>query len=79
MKFRFNGGYGAILCDKCGVILREGTEIPGYVWDAVKKGTVSKLPGMCCPDNCERSLKALGEIEKRMKEIKEDNRKNGKR
>lgn len=62
MKFKFNDGYGAILCEKCGVILKEGRQIPEYVWDAVKNGTVKDLPGMYCEDNCERSMKMLGEL-----------------
>ena len=40
MKFKFNGGRGAILCEKCGIILKQGREIPEYVWEAVKNGTV---------------------------------------
>lgn len=62
MRFKFNGGYGAILCERCGVILKEGRQIPEYVWDAVKNGTVKDLPGMYCEDNCERSMKMLGEL-----------------
>lgn len=62
MKFKFNGGYGAILCERCGVILKEGRQIPEYVWDAVKNDTVKDLPGMYCEDNCERSMKMLGEL-----------------
>lgn len=62
MKFKFNGGNGAILCSRCGVILKSGNEIPEYVWDAVKKGTVDKLPDMYCEDNCERSKKILGDL-----------------
>ena len=78
MKFRFNGGRGAILCDKCGVILAEGNAIPEYVWEAVRKGTVKDLPGWCCEDNCERSLKALAETDRVMNKIREENRKAGK-
>ena len=78
MKFRFNGGRGAILCDKCGVILAEGNAIPEYVWDAVNKGKVKDLPGWCCEDNCERSLKALAETDRVMNKIREENRKVGK-
>ena len=62
MKFKFNGGYGAILCERCGVILKEGNQIPEYVWKAVKNGTVKDLPGMYCEDNCERSRKILNEL-----------------
>lgn len=62
MKFKFNGGYGAILCEKCGTILKEGNQIPEYVWEAVKNGTVKDLPGMYCEDNCERSRKILNEL-----------------
>ena len=62
MKFKFNGGYGAILCDKCGVILKQGRGIPEYVWEAVRNGTVNDLPGMCCEDNCERSMRALKDM-----------------
>ena len=62
MKFKFNDGYGAILCERCGVILKEGNQIPEYVWEAVKNGTVKDLPGMYCEDNCERSMKMLGEL-----------------
>ena len=62
MKFKFNGGYGAILCERCGVILKEGNQIPEYVWEAVKNGTVEDLPGMYCEDNCERSKRIIGEL-----------------
>ena len=62
MKFKFNDGYGAILCEKGGAILKEGNQIPEYVWEAVKNGTVKDLPGMCCEDNCERSRKILNEL-----------------
>jgi len=62
MKFKFNGGRGAILCERCGVILKEGNQIPEYVWEAVRNGTIKDLPGMCCEDNCERSKKVLGDI-----------------
>lgn len=62
MKFKFNGGYGAILCERCGVILKEGNQIPEYVWEAVRNGTVKDLPGMYCEDNCERSKRILGEL-----------------
>lgn len=63
MKFKFNGGYGAILCERCGVILKEGNQIPEYVWEAVKNGTVKNLPGMYCEDNCESSKRILGQID----------------
>ena len=59
MKFKFNGGRGAILCSKCGVILKQGNQIPDYVWEAVQKGTVSELSDMYCEDNCEQSMKNL--------------------
>lgn len=62
MTFKFNGGRGAILCSKCGVILKSGSQIPEYVWEAVRNGTVSQLPDMYCEDNCERSKKLLGEL-----------------
>ena len=62
MKFKFNGGRGAILCERCGVILKQGDQIPEYVWEAVRKGTVKDLPGMYCEDNCERSKRILGEL-----------------
>ena len=62
MTFKFNGGQGAILCEKCGVILKQGKEIPEYVWEAVRNGTVSQLPDMYCEDGCERSMKMLGEL-----------------
>ena len=62
MKFKSNGGFGAILCEKCGVIHKEGNQIPEYVWEAVKNGTVKDLPGICCEDNCERSKRILGEL-----------------
>lgn len=63
MKFKFNGGYGAILCEKCGAILKEGNQIPEYVWEAVRNGTVKDLPGMCCTDGCERSKRILGSLD----------------
>ncbi len=62
MKFKFNGGHGAILCERCGVILKQGKDIPEYVWEAVKNGTVKDLPGMYCEDNCERSKMILGDL-----------------
>lgn len=62
MKFKFNDGHGAILCERCGVILKQGKDIPEYVWEAVKNGTVKDLPGMYCEDNCERSKRILGDL-----------------
>lgn len=64
MKFKFNGGHGAILCEKCSVILKQGKEIPEYVWEAVREGKVNELPGMYCEDNCERSMKILAESDR---------------
>lgn len=75
MKFRFNGGRGAILCSKCGVILKAGNDIPDYVWDAIKNGTVNKLPDMYCEDNCERSMKVLAESERVLEEMRKSNNK----
>ena len=74
MKFKFNGGYGAILCGRCGTILKSGKEIPEYVWEAVRNGTVKDLPDMFCEDNCERSMKVLAESDRIMNKIKEENK-----
>lgn len=74
MKFKFNSGNGAILCGKCGVILKSGRQIPEYVWEAVRNGTVDKLPDMYCEDNCERSMKELAESDRIMDKIKRDNK-----
>ena len=62
MIFKFNSGNGAILCSKCGVILKSGSQILEYVWEVVRNGTVSQLPDMYCEDGCERSMKMLGEL-----------------
>ena len=62
MKFRFNGGKGAILCERCGVILKQGDEIPDYVWEAVKNRSIQSLPGMYCEDGCEKSMKMLKDL-----------------
>lgn len=65
MKFRFNGGRGAILCSKCGVILKEGSAIPQEVWDAINRGeNVRDLPDWYCEDGCERSLRILNSLKK---------------
>lgn len=61
MRFKFNGGNGAILCRRCGRILLEGSNIPDYVWDAVGNGTVRELPDMYCDDNCAHTKKVLGD------------------
>ena len=74
MNFKFNSGNGAILCSKCGVILKSGRQIPEYVWEAVRNGTVNQLPDMYCEDNCERSMKVLAESDRIMNKIKEDNK-----
>ena len=29
VRIKFNGGNGALLCDKCGVVLATGNRIPG--------------------------------------------------
>lgn len=52
MKFKFNNGNGAILCSRCGKILKAGGSIPEYVWVAVKNGTVNELPDMYCENEC---------------------------
>lgn len=62
MIFKFNGGRGAILCGRCGKILKAGSEIPEYVLEAVKNGTVNELPDMFCEDNCEASKRVLEKI-----------------
>jgi S-adenosylhomocysteine hydrolase len=74
MTFKFNGGRGAILCEKCGVILKEGNQISEYVWEAVRNGTVSQLPDMYCEDGCERSMKVLAESDRIMNKIKEESK-----
>lgn len=62
MIFKFNSGNGAILCSRCGAILKSGKQIPDYVWEAVRNGTVSKLPDMYCEDGCEKSMEEIKKI-----------------
>ena len=62
MKFKFNGGYGAIRSSKWGIILKSGSQLPENVRAAAKHDTVDQLPDMYCEDGCERSMKMLGEL-----------------
>lgn len=62
MIFKFNSGNGAILCSRCGVILKSGRQIPDYVWEAVRNGTVSELPDMYCEDGYKKSMEEIKKI-----------------
>lgn len=54
IKFKFNGGNGAVLCSNCAKIIMSGRQIPEYIWDAVSKhnGEIQKIPPMFCCDKC---------------------------
>lgn len=49
LLFKFNGGYGAVLCNNCHTIVFSGNEIPQYIWCAIK-------------DNDEETLKRVGPV-----------------
>ena len=56
LKFKFNGGRGAVLCSNCAKIIMSGNEIPEYIWEYVDPyGTksIEDLPPMFCCDECE--------------------------
>lgn len=52
-KFKFNNGIGALLCSKCGRIIKEGTFFTEEELKAAK-GEI-KLPAQYC-DDCEEKL-----------------------
>lgn len=54
IKFKFNSGYGAVLCSNCDKIIMSGGRIPEYIWDAVSKHNdeIEKIPPMFCCDKC---------------------------
>lgn len=62
MIFKFNGGMGAVLCGRCHKILYSGNNIPQYIIDAVRNGTINDLPDIYCEDNCENSLKTIKQL-----------------
>ena len=48
-KFKFNGGYGALLCSQCSSIIKEGIHFTEEEWKACR-GEI-KLPHQFC-DKC---------------------------
>lgn len=53
-KFKFNNGNGALICTKCGIIIKEGRYFTDDEWKAYK-GEL-KLPAQFC-DKCEEKMK----------------------
>jgi len=53
-KFRFNGGYGALLCSHCSTIIKEGKFFTEEEWQACK-GEIKIAPQYC--DVCEEKMK----------------------
>lgn len=45
-KFKFNGGIGALICSKCGRIIKDGTQFTAEEWLACK-GEVKLKPQFC--------------------------------
>ncbi len=52
-KFKFNSGMGALVCSKCGRIIKEGIYFTEDEWKAMK-GEI-KLPAQYC-DICEEQI-----------------------
>ena len=57
LKFKFNGGRGAVLCSNCAKIIMSGNEIPEYIWETVKPGSTHFLGPMFCSKQCEEEYK----------------------
>lgn len=53
LKFKFNGGHGAVLCSNCSVIIMQGSHIPKDIWDAVNNEKLKDIPPMFCCKECE--------------------------
>lgn len=53
VKFKFNNGWGAVLCSNCSKIMLQGSQIPQDIWDAVRKGKLYDMPPMFCCKECE--------------------------
>ena len=56
IKFKFNGGRGAVLCSNCAKIIMSGNEIPEYIWEYVSPAgekDIEDLPPMFCSKQCE--------------------------
>lgn len=52
-SFKFNNGNGALICSKCGVIIKEGRHFTEEEWKALR-GEI-KLPPQYC-DKCEEKM-----------------------
>lgn len=55
IKFKFNGGNGAVLCSNCSKIIMSGSKIPDYIWDAVcceDDKEIKNIAPMFCCDKC---------------------------
>lgn len=56
VKFKLNGGLGAVLCSNCSKIIMSGGRIPKEIWNAVGdrsgKDPIKDIPPMFCCDEC---------------------------
>jgi hypothetical protein len=52
-KFKFNSGLGALLCSRCGEIIKEGHNFTDEEWQACR-GEIKIKPQLC--DKCEEKL-----------------------
>ena len=56
IKFKFNGGNGAVLCSNCSKIIMSGARIPKEIWEAVSDRSggrpIENIPPMFCCDEC---------------------------
>mgnify|MGYP006907967850 FL=1 len=51
MIYKFNDGYGAVLCSRCGKIVYSGTSIPEVIRKRIRNSEdVSSLPDVYCPE-----------------------------
>ena len=69
LKFKFNGGRGAVLCSNCAKIIMSGREIPEYIWESVRPDSDEFLGPMFCSKQCEEEYK-----KKKEKHDNKDNR-----
>ena len=64
LKFKFNNGWGAVLCSNCSKIMLQGSQIPQNIWDAVRpqwfdelepgRLSLKDIPPMFCCEECEK-------------------------
>lgn len=63
IKFKINGGIGAVLCSNCDKIIMSGGRIPEYIWEALKSHRIDEIPPMFCCQECQEEYERKNNYE----------------